>query len=247
MGEDKPNKVEESEDREFIPVRDALIGETEADNYRHVLVRQAFFNEFWGDEKVQALVSHWAKITGLEKLAQDLASSGDRLAELAGLESRGKLVGCDEFTFEDDKVQQGKEAIAEVEAAYDAFCLQLGEPDHHTDVEEQAVNFVKNLGLPYPWLAIELIESFFHAVSGFALGFIVRIDGWYEPIPLSELVAPKTSMSFQTLEGESVKEALDRLSQDLDEVVGKLMQPVTPVGKVPDRTIPTLERDARWL
>ena len=133
------------------------------------------------------------------------------------------------------------------EAAYDAFFLQLSEPAHHADVGEQAVNFVKNLGLPYPWLAIELIESFFNAVSGFALGLKIEIDGRYESNSPSELIAPKTSMLFQTREGETVKEALDRLSKDVENVVGNLLQPVTRLGKMPDRTIPALERDARWL
>ena len=191
MAEDVTNEIEESEDRGYIPVRDALIGETEADNYRHVLVRQAFFHELWGDEKVQQLVSHWAKITGLEERALSLASSSDRLARLAGLESRGELIGRDELTFEADEEQHGKDAMAETEAAYDAFFLQLSEPAHHADVGEQAVNFVKNLGLPYPWLAIELIESFFNAVSGFALGLKIEIDGRYEPNSPSELIAPR--------------------------------------------------------
>ncbi|MDA1129731.1 MAG: hypothetical protein O2913_13710 [Chloroflexi bacterium] len=246
MGEDKTNNVE-AEDRGFIPARDALIGETEADNYRHVLVRQEFFKEFWGDEKVQALVSHWAKITGLEKLAQNLASSGDRLAELAGFESRGELIGRDELTFEDDRAEQGKKAMAEVEAAHDAFLLQLSKPAHSADVGQQAVDFVESFDLPYPWLAIELVESFFNSVGGFALGRIVQVDGWYEPKPLSELIAPKATMSFQSKEGESVEDAVNRVSGYYEEVVTKLLEPRRPLGKIPDRTIPLLERDARWL
>lgn len=97
-------------------------------------------------------MSSWAKITGLKDRALHLASSGDRLAELAGLESRGDLIGRGELTFEADEEQQGREAMAETEAAYYAFNHRLSEPDHHADVGDQAVDFVKNLGLPYPWL-----------------------------------------------------------------------------------------------
>ena len=54
-------------------------------------------------------------------------------------------------------------------------------------------------------------------------------------------------MSFQTREGESVEEALDRLSQEFHGAVKTIVEPVIPRGRVPDRTIDALERDARWF
>lgn len=96
-------------------------------------------------------------------------------------------------------------------------------------------------------MAIELVESFFNAVSGFALGLKFEKDERYEPISPLELIAPKTSMLFQNREGETVKEALDRVFQDVEQLVAALVKPVIPPGKMPDRTIPVLERDARWL
>ena len=62
-------EIEEGEAREYIAVRDALNGETDADNYRHAIVRSEFLKEIWLDEKVQQMVSRWAKLTGLEPLA----------------------------------------------------------------------------------------------------------------------------------------------------------------------------------
>ncbi len=50
----------------YVAVRDSLIGESDADNYRHTIVRQEFMREFWQDEEVQGLVSRWAKLTGLD-------------------------------------------------------------------------------------------------------------------------------------------------------------------------------------
>ena len=43
-------------DRKYVPVRDALTGKTDADNYRHMIVRSEFLKRFWQDDKVQALV-----------------------------------------------------------------------------------------------------------------------------------------------------------------------------------------------
>ena len=67
-------------DGHFIAVRDSLVGETDADNFRHSIVRSAFFWAFWEDARVQALVRQFAKNTGLEDTAWRLASASDRLA-----------------------------------------------------------------------------------------------------------------------------------------------------------------------
>ena len=233
----------------FIPVRDALIGETDADNFRHTIVRTAFMEEFWKDERVQALVSRWAQRTGLEERALRLARAGDRLAELAGLDSRGELMGRDELIIDEDQLQEVQEAMAEYQVAFDAYVERLSHPDEETDVDVfgEAREFITNLGLPYPWLAIELIGYTYHAISGMALGRVMQIDSWYEPAAPSEVNAPSTSMTFQTEEGESVEEAVGRLLREAEDTVEKLLEPLPARGRVPDRTIPVLERNARWL
>ncbi len=48
----------------FIPAPDELTGATDADNFRHTIVRTAFLDEIWKDEQVQALVSRWAQKRG---------------------------------------------------------------------------------------------------------------------------------------------------------------------------------------
>jgi hypothetical protein len=115
------------------------------------------------------------------------------------------------------------------------------------EIGKEAIEFVLNLGLPYPWLAMELIESSFFAILGFALGQVYRTDSWYEPRPLSRIAAPITAMSFQTHEGESVEQALKRLLKEFIQTGKKLLEPVPPPGKIPDRRIPVLERYARWF
>ncbi|MFQ6029157.1 MAG: hypothetical protein ACE5Q6_16885 [Dehalococcoidia bacterium] len=231
--------------------RDALAGRTEADNFRHAIVRNAFFWAFWDDEKVQALVSHWAKNTGLEACALRLASAADRLADLMGLESRGELVNWDDLpdqvTIEEDQVQEAEEIVAEANAAFEAFTHKLSNLDHAADVWPEAVDFVMDLGLPYPWLAVELIECSLHAITAAALGLTFRLNSWYEPNSPSEISAPATSMSFQTRAGESVEEALNRLLLEVHGVMHNLAEAVPPRGRVPDRTIDALEKYARWF
>jgi len=63
-------ELEDREVREYLAVRDALNGETDADNYRHAIVRVEFLNEFYQDDKVQNLIMRWAKLTGLEEQSQ---------------------------------------------------------------------------------------------------------------------------------------------------------------------------------
>jgi hypothetical protein len=228
-------------------VRDALIGKTDADNFRHAIVRNAFFREFWLDEKVQTLVSHWAKTTGLEERALRLADAGDRLAKLAGLDSRGALTYTDELTVADDKVQESDTLITEWTAALDDLDSRFTTVKDDAEIWKEAIEFVINLGLPYPWLAIELIESTFFAILGIALGEVYRTEIWYEPEPLSEIAAPMVSMSFQTHEGESVEQAVTRLLNEAKETAKKLLEPVPRPGKIPDRRIPVLERNGCWF
>ena len=42
--------------KETIPERDGLLGETEGDNIAHVIVRGAFLDYFFGDERIQAAI-----------------------------------------------------------------------------------------------------------------------------------------------------------------------------------------------
>lgn len=232
---------------DFMPERDALIGKTDADNFRHTIVRSAFMWEFWQYPEVEDLVGHWAKITGLEERALRLASSGERLAELVGLDYRGELFDREEFTFEDEKVQEFEMALAEYKAALKAFLLRLERPGHAADVGREAKDFVLKLGLPYPWLAIQLIEWSLHAIVGLALGLEFEVEGWYEQMLPSEITAPKITVTFQTREWESVEEALERLNEAYQGAADKLLEPVASTGRVPDRTIPALERNARWF
>ena len=45
--------------KETIPERDGLLGETEGDNIAHVIVRGAFLDYFFGDERIQAAIEGW--------------------------------------------------------------------------------------------------------------------------------------------------------------------------------------------
>lgn len=148
---EEANEVEYLYTREIDELRDALIGETDADNYRQTIVRTALMQEFWKDENVQALVSQWAQATGLEKRALRLSNACEQIAELSGLDFRGEVLLQEEFTVEEDDLYAIEAAGAEWVAAYDDLMPQFDDPKHAAFFAQQAEEFVKNLGVTYPW------------------------------------------------------------------------------------------------
>jgi hypothetical protein len=234
-------------DSDFIPIRDALAGKTQADNIRHAIVRSSFFWEFWEDENVLTLLSHWAQATGLVECGIRLACAGDCLAELVGLESRGDLYRRKDLKIEEGQVQEAQETLSEFYTAFDAFAQEICDLGRSGSVWREAIDFVLSLELPYPWLAMELIECFVYATTGFAMGRTFHLRRWFEPLQLSEITAPPTTLEFQTGDAESVAAALERLQEEFKRARDNLLETVPPRGRIPKRTADILKRNARWF
>ena len=64
-----------------IPERDDLLGGTDGDNMRHVLIRGAFLDHLFGDKKINAVIEGWVNRTPLKASVQQLERILDDLAK----------------------------------------------------------------------------------------------------------------------------------------------------------------------
>ena len=111
---------------ETIPERDGLLGETDGDNVRHVIVRAEFLDRFFGGPRIKAAIKDWVQRTPLQRLAQEMSRGLIRLGYLAGIS--WNQIGWDEDT--GVRVSPVGDAVAsqdveEVNALVRSFLLEL--------------------------------------------------------------------------------------------------------------------------
>lgn len=224
----------------YHPMKDALVGSTHAENVKHVLARLAFMSVMFEDKRVNELWWDWGKYTGLNEAAGKMASAWDQVADAAGVDHRGYVWELLE-TESDDNVSAlenclGCELVEAANAALDEFVQCMEKLRNHADrLTDEATVFVRDtLQLRWPWLALELIECFGYAVLGFALGRVQRFEGWAEGI---EPVAPDVEIEYKTVPGESLSQAIERLTESFIEAIEKITKPQDheslPRGRIP--------------
>lgn len=234
----------------FLPVSGTLVGETKADNVRHMLVRIAFGNTFRRDERVEAICHEWGVRYRVEPVAVELAQTLEALAKATDTANRGLLL---EKMSELDVADDGRTVTVEHgDQEGVRFVTGLSENQHLIDrVNEladqlgrcfqaidsrvliaEACEFVKSLGLPWPWLAIEVIESFGYGLSGFTQGQVYKVNHWVEP-PDPEV--PKLTFRFATRAEETAAEAANRLLVGVGRFLDRLSDgvPEVPRGHIP--------------
>ncbi len=81
---------------ETIPERDGLLGVTSGDNVRHVIVRAAFLDYFFGNDMIKGAVKDWVERTPLKERAQRMSRVILRLADLGDIPWH--QIGWDELT-----------------------------------------------------------------------------------------------------------------------------------------------------
>ncbi len=253
---------------DYVPVRDALAGSSEGENIRHMLVRVAFTNEFRLDERVEALCHEWGVRYGLESPALALAHTLESLAEATGVENRGVLLEKisqlessedgnhvlvdpnDRATVEfANSLSSNQALIDRVDTLADDLLEKFAGVDDRA-VASEAVQMVKSLLLPWPWLAVEIIEAFVFGLWGFAKGQIIVIDQWVEH---PDLPTPHLSFRFRTRSSETISEALVRFVRDAQQFIVRLMEPAVefPRGRIPTDFRDEIEngvgRYGRWF
>ena len=225
---------------DYFPEKGALAGSTHADNVKHVIARQALIEILIKDERVVDLWWKWGGYTGLNEAAHNLAFAIDQVAVAAGFEDPGSVSVLYETGSDDDvgafQNSLPLELVEGASAADQIFNECIKQLSRHAKRRlQEAVEFVHGtLKLPWNWLALESIQCFQFALIGFATGQILRHDAWAEEI---DPLAPEIDVEFHGVPGETVSQALDRLSESFLKGFNELRQPYKdqsiPRGRVP--------------
>ncbi|MEE9550828.1 MAG: hypothetical protein V3W08_10590 [Candidatus Binatia bacterium] len=236
---------------EAIPERDGLLGETSGDNVRHVIVRAAFLDYFFGNDMIKDTVKDWVERTPLKERAQRMSRAILRLADLEDIPWH--QIGWDEHTGiraacgpDDTLVTQ---AVEEANSSLQSFLLELRsfpESGILRIVVGEAVKLLESLDLLHQWLAIELMQVYFAnlLVNDFSWRYTDKLD--VEP---ATVLAAEITYEFSTQVDETVWQAISRIRQEVEwaiEKLGRYQQPL-PRGSLPGLTRSTLKRNARWF
>lgn len=164
--------------RPFVEIADTLIGRP-SDQHRHAIARTAFMRVLLDDARVIAVFEEWGRQTGLTEAATAVGKAGDTVAAATGMTSRAALF---EPTYQAPRER-------ETAAPFAQFAERLGRYHERIDcaTKVRLVNptphhlVQRTLGLPWPWVAIELVDSFYRSVHAIATGRVIVRRLWAEP------------------------------------------------------------------
>jgi len=244
---------------ETLPERDNLKGESQGENERHVIVRGVFLDLFFSDERtntfIDTLTSHSPLVK--EKLSE-IAKISDRLATMA--ESQEVEISWNYengFKVPSDSEDEIKSLAGEATEILRGFNSELMEHFSSSEFQQtvdEIYRFVEDIGLPYQWLAWELLGLYFARVlvDDFSWRFTGSLDvedtAYSQPSPEFHC-----DISFDARAGETVGQAIERLEIESRSQIAEARQELTrfvdilPRGRVPDRTRKSLRRDAEWF
>lgn len=235
---------------ETIPERDGLLGETTGDNVRHVIVRAEFLDRFFGDPKIKAAIKDWVQRTPLKRQVQQMSRAVKQFGDLAGIS--WNQIGWDEDT--GVLVSPGTDAVAtqkveEANTLVRSFLLELrgfSESNILGTVVGEAVHLLESLDLGYQWLAIELLQVYFANlfVDDFSWQYKDKLDS-----ETPDILAAEMTFEFSTREGETLREAIGRIRNDVELAIGELERYQQPLsrGSLPGSTRSSLRRNAKWF
>jgi len=244
---------------ETLPERDNLKGESQGENERHVIVRGVFLDLFFSDERTNTFIDTLISRSPLvkEKLSE-IAKISDRLATMPEPQEMESSWDYENgFKISSDSEGEIKSLAGEATEILRGFRSELME--HFSSSEfQQAVDeiyrFVEDIGLPYQWLAWELLGLYFARVlvDDFSWRFTGSLDvedtAYSQPSPEFHC-----EIIFDARAGETVGQAIERLEIESRSQIAEARQELTrfvdilPRGRVPDRTRKSLRRDAEWF
>lgn len=244
---------------ETLPERDNLKGESQGENERHVIVRGVFLDLFFSDERTNAfidtLISRSPLVT--EKLSE-IAKISDRLAtmpepqevEISWDYENGSKVSSDS----DGEIKSLAGEATEILRGFRSELMEHFSSSEFQQTVDEIYRFVEDIGLPYQWLAWELLGLYFARVlvDDFSWRFTGSLDvedtAYSQPSPEFHC-----DISFDARAGETVGQAIERLEIESRSQIAEARQELTrfvdilPRGRVPDRTRKSLRRDAEWF
>jgi hypothetical protein len=210
----------------------SLAGVTHGDNVRHEIVRSAFMNALLQDERVRDLFDTWWQRVGGPEKARAIA---EVLRERMEMLSRAKDAPQGEADRAIESIAADLQRMREALVADLASC---------PDLVSESFAFVKSVGLPWPWVGTDLMKCFVIGTAASVFNEQIEFRTWVED---DDPPAVALEFHFATREGETVGQALARLSEDVDLFRRKLAVPPRPRGTIPKATVRALQRNAIWF
>ena len=244
---------------ETLPERDNLRGNSQGDNERHVIVRGVFLDLFFRDERTNAFIDTLInRSPPLKERLSEIAKISDRLAampepqevEISWDYENGFKVSSDS----DDEIKSLAGEATEILRGFRSELMEHFSSSEFQQAVDEIYRFVEDIGLPYQWLAWELLGLYFARVlvDDFSWRFTGSLDvedtAYSQPSPEFHC-----DISFDARAGETVGQAIERLEIELRTQIVEARQELTrfvdilPRGKMPNRTKESLQKYAEWF
>jgi hypothetical protein len=222
---------------------------TRAQKVRYWIARVAFLREFLRDEKVEALFAHWTAQLGIPIEDRSFIETKQvrlALAQWTAECDRGWALPLDpEFV---DHANRVRASCAELLDRSTKAINEATQPGpFRTSVFEEALAFVKSLGLPYRWLAAELGREFGRRIRAWLRGEPFDQDLDRELEESADPPAGSVSVRFRSGgQGESLSVAKRRLYETYAAALEHLQSATYAAGTTSYQR-ESVERDARWF
>jgi len=239
--------------KETVPERDDLLGDSDGDNARHVIIRGAFLDLLFKDKRINTVIEGWVNRTPLKARFEHLVTTLDELAVISKVPLReipwDEEAGFTPTIDDNDEVLRasGQQATLGVREFLDEV-RSFPSTDVFGCVVNDIVQLVESLDMPYQWLVLELAQVYFARL--FINDYSWQYAGNLEVEESADYQStPEVDFKFHTLGGETVKQAVDRLKSEVEQVTDERTRFVErlPRGSVPDQTQPILTKYAEWL
>jgi len=244
---------------ETLPERDNLRGNSQGDNERHVIVRGVFLDLFFRDERTNAFIDTLInRSPPLKERLSEIAKISDRLAAMPETQDveifwdyENGFKGCSDS---DDEIKLLFGEATEILRGFRSEIMEYWNSGAFRQGIDEIYRFVEDIGLPYQWLALELLGLYFARVlvDDFSWRFTGSLDvedtTYSQPSPEFHC-----EISVDARAGETVGQAIERLELESRTQIAEARQELTrfvdilPRGKMPNRTKESLQKYAEWF
>jgi len=244
---------------ETLPERDNLRGDSQGDNERHVIVRGVFLDLFFRDERTNAFIDTLInRSPPLKERLSEIAKISDRLAAMPETQDveifwdyENGFKGCNDS---DDEIKLLFGEATEILRGFRSEIMEYWNSGAFRQAVDEIYRFVEDIGLPYQWLAWELLGLYFARVLvddfswRFTGSFDVEDTAYSQPSPEFHW-----KFSFDDRAGETVGQVIERLELESRTQIEEARQELTrfvdilPRGKMPNRTKESLQKYAEWF
>ena len=244
---------------ETLPERDNLRGNSQGDNERHVIVRGVFLDLFFRDERTNAFIDTLInRSPPLKERLSEIAKISDRLAAMPepqdveiSWDYENGFKGCNDS---DDEIKLLFGEATEILRGFRSEIMEYWNSCAFRQGIDEIYQFVEDIGLPYQWLALELLGLYFARVLvddfswRFTGSFDVEDTAYSQPSPEFHW-----EFSFDDRAGETVGQVIERLELESRTQIAEARQELTrfvdilPRGKMPNRTKESLRKYAEWF